>query len=88
MKKFSLLDGKITVVASPSGSGHLTSSLKEPREATESERSWYEYCAAVDGLESLILAHACAGVDVESEAYCKGVTDSYRAIAEKFSAAS
>lgn len=29
--------------------------------------------AALDAIEALILAHACAGIDVASPAYCEGV---------------
>ena len=36
--------------------------------------------AALDAFTSLILAHACAGVDVESEAYAKGASVALDAI--------
>lgn len=32
-----------------------------------------KFNAAIDGIESLILAHALAGVDIESEAYTNGL---------------
>ena len=32
-----------------------------------------QFNAAIDCLESLILAHACAGVDVQSPAYIEGI---------------
>lgn len=35
---------------------------------------------AVDYIESLILAHACAGVDVQSPAYIEGITTALEAI--------
>jgi hypothetical protein len=38
------------------------------------------YHAAVDALESLILAHACAGVDVQSPAYVEGIEIAVEAI--------
>ena len=38
--------------------------------------------AAVDGLESLILAHFCAGIDVESAAYVEGLETAYNAIGQ------
>ena len=34
-----------------------------------------DYNHMIDGLESLILAHACAGVDVQSEQYLMGISD-------------
>jgi len=40
-----------------------------------------QFNAAIDGLESLILAHACAGVDVESPAYIEGVETAVEGIA-------
>ena len=40
--------------------------------------------ARVDGLESLILAHACAGVDVESPAYVEGIETAVEAITNHF----
>ncbi len=43
------------------------------------------YNAAIDGLESLILAHACAGVDIESEAYVEGVETAVEAISNNLS---
>ena len=35
---------------------------------------------AIDATESLILAHACAGVDVESAAYIEGINTALEAI--------
>jgi hypothetical protein len=40
-----------------------------------------EYNAAIDGLESLILAHACAGIDIASPAYLEGIEAAVEAIA-------
>ena len=36
--------------------------------------------SAIDGLESLILAHACAGVDVETAEYVAGVETAIQSI--------
>ena len=36
--------------------------------------------AAVDGLESIILAHFCAGLDISSPEYLEGIETSYLAI--------
>ena len=43
-----------------------------------------EYRAAIDGLLSVILAHACAGVDVESPAYLEGVEVAVDSIANEY----
>jgi hypothetical protein len=40
-----------------------------------------ELLAVVDALESLILAHACAGLDISSPAYVEGLRTSLEAIA-------
>jgi hypothetical protein len=59
------------------GSGSIVSDLHEPETATR------RYNAAIDGLEALILAHACAGVDVESPAYLEGIETAVDAIASR-----
>lgn len=60
------------------GSGSIISDLREPE--TTANRP---YNAAIDGLESLILAHACAGVDVESPAYLEGIETAVDAITNR-----
>jgi hypothetical protein len=66
--------------ARESGAGAITSDLKVPGR-TAADR----LCnAAVDGIESLILAHACAGVDVTSPAYLEGVETAVEAVANHF----
>jgi hypothetical protein len=60
------------------GSGSIVSDLREPETAANRQ-----YNAAIDGLESLILAHACAGVDVESPAYVEGIETAVDAIANR-----
>jgi hypothetical protein len=43
------------------------------------------YNAAIDGIESLILAHACAGIDVSSKGYVAGIQTSLDAVAHHLS---
>jgi len=62
------------------GAGTITSKLKGP-EKTAAE--WLRN-AATAGLESLILAHACAGVDVKSPAYLEGIEMAVEAITNRF----
>ena len=62
------------------GAGTIASDLKTPGKNAANR----QYNAAVDGLESLILAHACAGVDVESPTYVEGVETAVEAIANHF----
>lgn len=40
-----------------------------------------EYDAAIDAIESMILAHASAGVDIESPAYVEGIEAAVEAVA-------
>jgi hypothetical protein len=58
------------------GAGAITSDVKAPGK-TAAQRP---YNAAIDGLESLILAQACAGVDIETPAYLEGVETAVEAI--------
>ena len=46
--------------------GKITSDLKDGSDDAE-------LVAAMDAIESLILAHACAGIDVASPAYVQGI---------------
>ena len=62
------------------GSGSIASDLKSPV-GTIADRL---YNAAIDGLESLILAHACAGVNIESPAYLEGIETAVDALAKQF----
>ncbi len=69
-------DGNINVIVRPDGSGIITTDLQQDlyrlnREGTD--KTYSEtiedarvYNAAIDGLESLILAIACEGIDIES----------------------
>jgi len=43
-----------------------------------------ELCAALSGLESLILAHACAGIDITTPAYLEGIEVAINAISDNF----
>ena len=40
-----------------------------------------DYNLAIDGIESLILGHACAGIDIESPAYLEGIETAVEAAA-------
>lgn len=64
----------IVVTVSGEGNGSIVSDLREDEDNEI-------YLAAIDGLESLILAHACAGIDIASPAYLEGVETAIEAIA-------
>lgn len=71
MKTFKLPHGiEVTTHRSVNGiSGCIVSNLR----VLEMEEEDTAFNKAIDGIEALILAHACAGVDIESEAYQSGV---------------
>ena len=50
--------------------GDITSNLHESDSGSEDDS---DYEAAMDGIESLILAHACAGVDIAAPTYIAGI---------------
>jgi hypothetical protein len=61
-------------VSGDPGCGTLTSDLKATGAGARS------FNKAIDGLEALILAHACAGIDVASTAYVEGIESAVDAI--------
>ncbi len=60
------------------GCGKLTSNLKAADATATSFNN------AIDGLEALILAHACAGIDVVSPAYIEGIETAVEAIGQHY----
>ena len=42
------------------------------------------YISAADTIESMVLAHACAGVDVESPAYLEGLETAIEAVYHRY----
>lgn len=78
MVKLALPCYGITVTISKHGNGNITSDLH-----TEG-RDLVEYHAAINALESLILAHACAGFPVTSPAYVEGVEAAVDAIFNQY----
>jgi len=57
--------------------GAIETDLRDGRESADSER----YDAAIDGIESLILAQACAGFDVKDPKYIEAVETALDAVA-------
>ena len=68
-------------------SGEIHSELHYGEESVGDDKEFsdmdelYRYEAAIDGLESLILACACSGVDILSKPYLEGVQTAVDAIA-------
>lgn len=76
--KLGLFDIIVTIPVK--GGGRLVSRLKNDTDEVDDA----QYRAAVDGIEALILAHACAGVDITSAVYKKGVLGAVSAICHEF----
>jgi hypothetical protein len=66
------LFGDITVTLTGNGGGHLQSTLQRDQDHDPDE--------ALDAIEGLVLAHACAGVDITSPAYVEGVNTTLETI--------
>jgi len=60
----------IEVTLDGRGGGSITSELHD--KAVETPMS-QRYNAAMDAVESMVLAHACAGVDITRAAYLEGI---------------
>jgi hypothetical protein len=73
----------ITVTLGGAGGGSITHSIFDTEEpaADEDERLLE---AAVDGITSLILAHAVAGIDVKSPAYIEGIETAVEAASNHY----
>lgn len=64
--------------------GSIESELKKHLIGDEPTENDFELAGAVDALESLILAHACAEIDVASPAYVEGLRSCLEAIANHY----
>jgi len=64
----------IVLTLEKGGQASITSELHESHESPE-------YAGAMDALESLILGHACAGVNIEAAAYLEGIESAVEACA-------
>lgn len=61
----------VKVNGDPYGYGTIKSELHQENPTSAIESAMYSF--AMDALESIILAHACAGVDISSPAYVEGI---------------
>ena len=81
MKTINLPCFGIVVELDNNGNGTITSTdLKTEHNDPEDEL----YNAAMDGIESMILAHACAGVDITTPAYIEGIETAVDTCAQNF----
>jgi len=81
MKTYTIPLYGITVHVGDNGSGTINSGLKEVLIGSEPSESDFEIHGAVQALESLILAHACAGLDISTPAYVTGIETCLEALA-------
>ena len=83
VKKVEIRVGSDTISLQLDGRGGGTSSSTlHITEADEEFGAEYQasYNSAIDGLESLVLAHACAGINVEDHRYVAGIAAALEAI--------
>jgi len=62
----------IVVTLGPEGCGAIRSDLHDQ---VEEEPDSDAYKSAMDAIESMVLAHACAGIDIGSPRYLQGVEE-------------
>lgn len=77
MKEILIPVGDDSILLTVNGNnGCIKSTLKDA--TSEGDNPGYD--AAIDGLESLILCHACAGINVEDPKYIEGIVTAVDAI--------
>ena len=83
--------GGLTIHLTGDGGGSLESDLHEEidralheLDATDDARiDWEKYARGVDAVESLVLAHAGAGVDIEDPRYIEGIETALASLANQ-----
>jgi hypothetical protein len=88
MKTFLIPEFGITVQVVPGGSksgASISSELKKHLVGDEPTQFSFEIEGALNAIESLVLGHACAGIDVTAPAYVEGLRSSLEAIANHYS---
>ena len=74
-------DGIFIKVELEDGGGTIFSDLHDPDSKDTPEDNQYE--AMVDTIESMVLAHAVSGVDIQSKEYLEGLKTTLDAIANQ-----
>ena len=83
VKRIEIRVGKdcITLQLDGEGGGVVQSTLQITERDAEFEAEYrQDYNSAIDGLESMVLAHACAGIDVRDARYVGGIGTALDAI--------
>lgn len=86
MKRIEIRVGEdcITLQLDGEGGGAVQSTLQITERDADFEAEYRQgYNSAVNGLESLVLAHACAGVDVQDARYGAGIGAALDAISNQ-----
>jgi hypothetical protein len=87
MKEYTIPEFGIVVQvrhgSAPGLAGRIRSRLKEHLVSPDS-RDEDELTIAVDTIESLLLAHAVAGIDISSPAYVQGLRECLEAVANHY----
>jgi hypothetical protein len=78
--RISFDDHHIEIVLDGAGGGTIHTNLKDLEAAEDGDDDAIEYNLGIDGLESLLLAHACAGVNVEDPKYLAGIEAAIEAV--------
>jgi hypothetical protein len=72
--------GSIVVEINAEGVGTISSDLHEEQAGAEELEGFQRYEGGIDVLESLILAHALAGVDIQAVGYVEGIKTTLEAL--------
>ena len=80
MKEFNLPCFGITVKVENDCGSITSTDLKTEHNDEEDEL----YNAAMDGIESMILAHACAGIDINTPEYIEGIETAVQSCSNNF----
>ena len=80
MKTYLIPQYGIEVIVTDKGTGTISSDLKKHLIGGEEN----DLLGIVDAIESLIMAHACSGVDIASPAYVTGLETCLEAIGNNF----
>lgn len=81
--------GIVITLCEKADAGTITSDMHEPADpkvigGSDEDMAHDRYEAAINGIESLILAHAVACLDVQASAYVEGIKTAVEAIGNNF----
>lgn len=89
MKQIKIDKFGIEITLDDNGGGNIISGLERDNEHSvyehvEDEIAREKYNGALDAIESLILAHACSGIDVTTKAYIDGIKTTLESCCNNF----